>query len=320
MAGETTPAGTAPAAPGPWAAVLGSPIAHSLSPALHRAAYGVLGSGPRYERRETTEQTLPGLAREALADPAWRGFSVTMPLKSAVLDWADRSTRFARLVGVANTLAPVRGAAGTEVLAHNTDVSGIVNALRHAGVDGSSGLRASIIGGGGTATAAAAALHILGADSVRVYVRNPARAARVEAVAGEIGLRLEFHPLERAAAELGGAEIAICTLPARAFDPLADRLPEELGSTAVLDVSYDPWPSVLAERAGERGARVVSGKDMLLYQAVDQVKLFTGAPLAEPLPRQAEVLAAMAGAVGLAPRDYVPAEISDEALLAPRAG
>ncbi|WP_129657903.1 shikimate dehydrogenase [Rothia halotolerans] len=305
---------------GGWAAVLGSPIEHSLSPALHRAAYEVLGADLGYERREVTEETLGDTARPALADPRWRGFSVTMPLKSAVLDWAGRATGFARLVGVANTLAPVRRDGAVEVLAHNTDVSGIVNALRHAGVSGSTGLRAAIIGGGGTATAAAAALHVLGADAVRVYVRDPSRAARVESVTRQIGMELQFRGLERAAAELGAAELAICTLPARAFDAQAERLPEDLGRTSVLDVSYDPWPSALAEAATARGARVVSGKDMLLYQAVDQVKLFTGAPLEEPLPRQEAVLAAMARAVGLGPRDYVPREISDEALLAPRAG
>lgn len=303
-----TPAATRrPEDQGGWAAVLGSPIGHSLSPALHRAAAEQLGLGLHYEARETTEQDLRGVAVPALSDPSWRGFSVTMPLKSTILDYAEGLTELGRVVGVVNTLVPRSDGRGP--LGHNTDVSGIINALLRAGAPEREGIRAVIIGGGGTATAAAAALRLLGAGECTVLVREPARAQRVVEAARRVGLALCFAPLEEADAVLGAAEVAVSTLPARAFDERAAALHRDLSELALLDVSYDPWPSVLSRRVEALGGRAVSGKEMLLYQAVDQAKLFAGLSLDRPLPDQARVLRAMAGSVGLEPRDYVPREV-----------
>ncbi|WP_238654164.1 shikimate dehydrogenase [Rothia uropygialis] len=301
----------------PWAAVLGHPVAHSLSPVMHRAAYRVLGSEIEYTAADIEEETLADVVEPALRDGNWRGFSITMPLKSAACRFAGRLTEFAQTVGVINTLAPV-GGADAQVVGHNTDVSGIVNALLRTGACTSQEPKAAIIGGGGTATAAVAALHVLGAARCTVFVRDRARAGRVVDVAGRLGMELDFRPLEEAAAGLSGFDLVVSTLPAHAFDVYAQSIQGDLSRTAVLDVSYDPWPSDLAQAISACGGTPVSGREMLLYQAVDQIKLFTGQSLFEALPSQEAVLSAMAEALGLTPRTDEPRLVCDDKLLRPR--
>lgn len=302
--------------PAAWAAVLGSPVGHSLSPDLHAAAYRELGAAVRYRRLETPRSEL-GARLAAAAEPGWRGYSVTMPLKADAARAVSALTPFARAVGVVNTVAAAsRGADGAArgLLGHNTDVAGIVNALRDLGpADPEPVAPAAVIGGGGTATAAAAALRLMGWEETFVYVRDASRTRELRAAAERLGLRLRMRPLEDCPAELDGIGTAVCTLPARAFNPHARRLSGDLSGLRLLDVSYDPWPSVLAERAQQRGARVASGAHMLLHQAVDQVKLFLGLPLDRPLPHQQTVLEAMAAAIGLpAPvREPVPVHTLD---------
>ena len=151
------------------AAVLGRPVAHSLSPLLHRAAYAALGLDDwTYDALDVGAEDLPVLL--AGLGPEWRGFSVTMPCKQAAVDVADLVEPLPRLLHAANTL--IRTDAGWR--AENTDVSGIGMALQLAGVEQVGA--AAIIGAGGTAAAAAVALASLGAEQVEVVVRDPARA------------------------------------------------------------------------------------------------------------------------------------------------
>jgi len=247
------------------AAVLGSPIAHSLSPVLHRAAYAALGlDGWRYDAHECTEDALAAFVAGLGAE--WAGLSLTMPLKRAALDVADRASPLATATGAANTL--VRRREGW--FADNTDVAGVVAALRP--VSG----RALVLGAGGTAQATLAALRELGVDDVTVLVRSRDRADALRAAAQRLGVR----PMVRAAlgaarVVLPAAEIVVSTLPRGA----ADALGEQVGPAAVvLDVVYAPWPTRFAAAAADRGARVVSGLEMLLHQAVAQVELMTGRP------------------------------------------
>ena len=154
------------------AAVLGRPVAHSLSPLLHRAAYAALGlTDWTYDALDIGPDDLPvllaGLGEE------WRGFSVTMPCKQAAVDVADLVEPLPRLLHAANTL--VRTDAGWR--AENTDVAGIGIALQLAGVQDVGA--ATLVGAGGTAAAAAVALSSLGAERVDVVVREPSRAADV---------------------------------------------------------------------------------------------------------------------------------------------
>lgn len=151
------------------AAVLGSPIVHSLSPYLHRAAYEALGLRDwHYEAIECDEAALPGLL-DGLGG-GWAGLSLTMPLKRAVLPLLDSVSELAVRVGGANTVVFSDGARHGD----NTDVYGIVRALAEAGVAPPG--TATVLGGGATASSALAALRELGLGEATLVVRTPARA------------------------------------------------------------------------------------------------------------------------------------------------
>ncbi len=251
------------------AAVLGSPVAHSLSPVLHTAAYAALGlDGWSYDRHECDEAALPAFV--GVLGPEWAGLSLTMPLKRVALDVADDVSPLAAAVGAANTLVPRGGG----WLADNTDVAGIVAVLRGAGVV--AGGRAVVLGAGGTAQAALAALRELGVGDIRVLVRAVARSGELRAAAERLGddPRVEDALTDpaRVRGALTGADVVISTLPAGAADPLTGA------SGVALDVVYAPWPTAFAAGAAASGAHVVSGLEMLLHQAVAQVELMTGRP------------------------------------------
>lgn len=268
-------------------AVLGSPIAHSKSPALHRAAYARLGLDWRYDAIEVDSAGLAAFVEGR--DASWLGLSLTMPLKHEVLPLVDELDRRARLTGAANTL---RFDAGRR-LGFNTDVGGIVGALADGGMR--SALRAAVIGGGATAASAVAAIAELGAERVDVFVRTPARAAALEPLAASLGLVVAVHPLETiAAAE--PVDLVISTVPGGTN--LGARAPEAWRERAVLlDVAYDPWPTVLAADWFAAGGRVVHGLGMLLHQALLQVRVFVNGDPEQPLPDEASVLAVMRDAI-----------------------
>ncbi|MGH1978898.1 shikimate dehydrogenase [Rothia sp. L_38] len=295
----------------PKAFVLGHPIKHSKSPLLHRAAYRALGVDMDYERLDTREDQLADVFALHTPEHGTRGFSVTMPLKSAVKEHLDYLTPFAQAVGVVNTVYWRHDVDGRLASwGDNTDVSGIVNALRQAGLVGNP-QRAAIIGGGGTATAALAALSAMGAEGVRVFVRDASRAQGVADAATRLGLNLDFSPIDSFARSYAEFDVTICTLPAGAADQLLATANRGRSAGYLLDVSYDPWPSVLAGEWESRGGTVTSGLEMLMYQAVDQVKLFTGHDRSHPLPRQKEVLAAMRQAVGLPITGFEPESVNE---------
>jgi shikimate dehydrogenase len=253
------------------AAVLGSPIAHSLSPALHSAAYRELGlTGWSYTAIECDEQGLPGLL-ESLG-PDWAGLSLTMPLKRAVLPLLDYTEPLATQVGAANTVV----FAGGERRGFNTDVGGIVTALRQAGVttDGN----VLVLGSGATACSALAALRMTGTVAVCVAVRALDRAKPLLALADRLGMQVapvEFGP----ALASRRWQLLISTIPAAATEPVGARLRAgTMAADGVFDVVYDPWPTPLAAAAGNAGATVISGLDMLVHQAAGQVELMTGRP------------------------------------------
>jgi shikimate dehydrogenase len=257
------------------AAVLGHPISHSKSPALHHAAYSRLGVNISYTAIDVTEQLLPSLMRELRGQQGWRGLSVTMPLKAAMVSEVDEVRGVARILGVVNTVAFEEYAGGSRAIGFNTDVTGIVNAVRHAG--GRTPAAPVILGGGGTAAAAVAALAELGAGSARLFVRDPLRTTEVRAAAESLGLSLEVRPITEAAKPTAAADVVISTLPPRAADGLAAEIAGLKTAThgVLLDVAYDPWPSRVASVWEAGGGAVVPGLEMLLYQAVEQVRLFS---------------------------------------------
>jgi shikimate dehydrogenase len=257
------------------AAVLGSPIAHSLSPVLHRAAYAALGlDGWRYDRFEVDEAALPGFV--AGLDPAeWAGLSLTMPLKRAILPLLDEITPTASSVEAVNTV--VFTADGRR-LGDNTDIPGMVAALRERGVTAVPS--AAVLGAGATASSAVAALAQLCRGEVTAYVRGPARAAEMRQWGERLGVTVRTADWTDAAKALD-EPLVVNTTPAGAADHLADAVPDAPG--ALFDVRYDPWPTALAAAWSARSGAVVGGLDLLVHQAVLQVEQHTGrapAPLA----------------------------------------
>lgn len=248
------------------AAILGSPVAHSLSPALHRAGFLAAGLAHwTYDRIECDEWQLPRLV--AGSGPEWVGFSVTMPGKAAAAAAADvRSSRVDEL-GVANTLW--RGPGGWH--AENTDVDGVAGALRSAGV---SPHRVLLLGGGGTARSVIASVAELGGTSVVVAGRRPQSTADCVDLAGRLGLAVSLSDLSvlGIASHLAAVDLVVSTLPAGAADHLAETLSHV---PALFDATYHPWPSPLAA-ASKPGRITVTGLDMLLHQAFRQFELFTG--------------------------------------------
>ncbi len=261
------------------AAVLGSPIGHSLSPALHLAAYRGLGlSQWSYEAHEVQAS---GLSRfVAGLGPEWAGLSLTMPLKEAAFEIADEVSDLAREVGAVNTL--VRRTDGGWS-GHNTDVYGVSQALREAGCEEAT--TAVVLGSGATARAVVAALVSLGCLKVTFAVRSVARPETVDQ-AHRAGLEVDVVGLSRVADLLGDTCVVVSTLPPNALP--GNTLPEHLGTGRVpghgprpfghllLDVVYTGWPTPLARTFHEAGASVVSGLEMLVHQAAEQVRLMTG--------------------------------------------
>lgn len=193
-----------------------------------------------------------------------------MPGKRAALAFAAEATPLARAVGAANTLVQV---APGRWLADCTDVGGVAGALRAAGFTG--GTRGVVIGAGGTARAALAALARLGLAEVGLAVRSATRAADAVDCADRLGLPLHLVDLGGLAAECGKADVVVSTVPAGGADDLAQDI---AACPYVLDVVYHPWPTPLARAVAAGGGRLASGMDMLLHQAFDQFEHFTGHP------------------------------------------
>ena len=283
-------------------AVLGSPIAHSLSPALHRAAYAELGLDWHYDRAEVAsgeleqflDETVGGTATgtgTGTADRPWRGLSLTMPLKREVLPLLDTISPLAAALGVANTV--VIDDDGRRH-GHNTDVDGIVRTVEaHHDARPES---ATILGGGATASSAMWAAWQLGARSFSVHLRNPMRAGELTSLSSELGGDISIAPLTELGT-LAPLDFVISTLPGGVADDLPLRPRSE--SSILFDVAYEPWPTRVASTWSADGGIAFSGLDMLFEQAVSQVRLFTGRAQEERLDDEDRVRAAMRAAVGL---------------------
>lgn len=270
------------------AAVLGSPVAHSLSPVLHGAAYAALGLDWTYKAVECDEERLVGFLDSL--DRSWAGLSLTMPLKRAVLPLLDEVSGIAAAVGGANTVV----FHGGRRIGHNTDVGGMVEALREGGVRRPDST--VVLGAGATACSALAALGELGVagagggaerqgsgdaerqggNGVEVLARDPRRTGDLMAAADRLGIPVRLHPWD-ALADLLPTELLVSTVPAGAADGVAPVVAGRARPCATLfDVVYDPWPTRLGTSARAAGSSVVGGLSMLVHQAARQVELMTG--------------------------------------------
>lgn len=251
------------------AGVLGSPIAHSLSPALHTAAYAAAGLTQwSYVAIEVAEADLGSVV--AGLDDSWRGLSLTMPLKEAAFALATEVSPVARAAHAINTLVR-RDDGGWD--GDNTDVHGIVAAL--GGVE--HGGRARILGAGATARSAVLALRELGVDRLDVAARRADAAESLVGLARRQGVQARAVPLGEWA--FAAPPLVVSTVPVGAGPALADLLtPAQGRGLTLFDVVYAPWPSPLAAAVLDAGGSVVSGLEMLIHQAARQVELFTRRP------------------------------------------
>lgn len=268
------------------AAVLGKPVAHSLSPVLHRAAYAELGLHDwTYDRCEVDETGVAGFLDGA--GDQWAGLSLTMPLKRAVIPLLDTVSETAAAVESVNTVVfaerrsehrSEHGHGRRRRVGDNTDIPGMVAALRERGVGRVP--HAAVLGAGATAASALAALGEVCDGEVTTYVRSDRRAAEMRGWGEKLGVDVRVADWADAAEALY-APLVIATTPAGTTDDLSASVPACPGT--LFDVIYDPWPTSLAAAWSARDGVVVGGLDLLVHQAAAQVELMTGrapAPLA----------------------------------------
>ena len=269
-------------------AVLGSPIAHSLSPVLHRAAYSVLGLDWSYDAVEVGRDELSEFVSSR--DASWRGLSLTMPLKRDILSMLGEISELARETGSANTVMFDQGV----LRGFNTDVYGLTEGFARHGRHSLSSVL--ILGGGATAASALVATARIGAKTVFVGVRSTERATPLIDVGRAQGIDVQLRSLDQLVQIDEALDAVVSTLPNGAAASIVLD-PDTVRTAALFDVAYSPWPTPLA--ASWTGEEVIGGLEMLVLQALAQVRIFVAGDPEHALDRDDEVLAAMLAAVGL---------------------
>ncbi len=274
------------------AAVIGSPIEHSLSPVLHRAAYAALGlTDWQYDRFAVGGPGEPDLTTFLLGlDPDWRGLSVTMPLKEGALAAATTASDHARDIGAANTLLRTGSESGSRWHAESTDAYGVLGSLRAVGL--TRVRRAVVIGSGATSRSVVDALAELGCAEVHFVVRDRVRSA-TSTFAQRRGLQVGVVRPGGLLDSLADSDVVVSTVPTGTSLPLPELPPGHLVGVVALDVVYGDWPTAFARWARSGEALVLSGLEMLIHQAARQVELMTG--------RDAPLAAMAASVVGIIP-------------------
>ncbi len=256
-------------------AVLGHPVGHSLSPAMHNAAFRALGRNALYVAFDVAPERWAGVL-PALRALGCGGVNVTVPHKEAALRAMDRLDESARLAGAVNTVAFTADG----LVGHNTDGWGFLRAAREAFGSGPAGRRLFVLGAGGAGRTVALAAARAGAAAVTVCDADRPRAERVAAEARAAAPQAEISiadPGDAGAAACGAEWVIQCTpLGLRTEDPLP--LPAEAfrAGQCVFDLiyMYPETPVMTAARAA--GARAANGLDMLLYQGARAFEIWTG--------------------------------------------
>lgn len=243
-------------------AVVGHPVAHSLSPAIHCAAYQLLDLDWSYRVIDVE----PGGLRAFIAslDDSWRGLSVTMPHKVDLVELGETDATV-DLLGAANTWVRRDG----RTIVRNTDVTGAEVALRARGVTEVE--KVAMLGAGATARSVVAAVIGMGAGEVVVMSRSRERSTEILKLADDLGAHVAWLPFD---SEPPRCDLMVSTVPARSLMTRAKDLTAR--ADAVFDVVYDLWPTPVAVAGKVTGVTVIDGLDLLAGQAVDQVQLMTG--------------------------------------------
>ncbi len=257
-----------------WACIIGLPVRHSLSPALHNAAFEALGIAARYDAREVKPVDVEA-AIAALRDPRCLGANVTAPHKQAVMPFLDQLSDEARTLGAVNTIVNRGGILGGD----NTDALGLVRWMSQVGID-VAGQEAVVLGAGGAARAATLALARLGARRVLVLNRTREKADRLvdDLRPHACGASLEAGDLTLAGAPTvapAGAVVNATSLGHHGGAPEVHPTWYTPGSTAI-ELVYNPPITQFMKDARRAGARVENGLGMLLYQAVLAFERWTG--------------------------------------------
>jgi shikimate dehydrogenase len=266
--------------------VLGWPVAHSRSPAMHNAALAALGLGGwRYQRLPVPPalfaQTTAGLRASGFV-----GANVTIPHKQAALALAGQASEAARAIGAANTLTFAPDGA---IAAENTDAPGLIAALARV-LESPAGLRALVLGAGGSARAAAWALREAGAAEVMVYNRTPERA---EALARELDVSAvrAAHSADLlvncTSVGLAAPELERSASEERALNQLGLGFDQIGEYSYVVDMVYRRGSTALLAAARAHGARTVDGLDVLVAQGALSLQLWTGRPAPLEVMREA---------------------------------
>jgi shikimate dehydrogenase len=241
------------------AAVLGSPIAHSLSPLLHSLAYDYLGIAARYEAIEVKA----GALSDFLSTTDRNCLSLTMPLKEEALQVADMVSDLATRVSCGNTLSLSDGIWKLT----STDVLGFDFSLKMHGFNQIDSVL--IIGAGATARAAVASVSQI-AKSVSVISRNPDREPSMnQASLADV----TYLPWQRTDL-INTADLVINTTPDRAADFFVPSIQNPKGT--FFEVLYNPWPTAMSKLWSESKNQVIDGLDLLIHQGISQVEIFTG--------------------------------------------
>lgn len=272
-------------------AVLGSPITHSLSPNIHTSAYKALNKNWTYDRHDVAAD---GFAEFMTNNSSvYRGFSVTMPLKELAFQIADFHDEVSTRTKTSNTLFRIDG----KLHGYNTDVFGITQAVSQA--NSKPIKKVLILGSGATAKSAVVAMSkFVPSAQIQVMARNS--KTRGDLIRFAKSLSLSAASAYIASRALHRADLVICTLPSKALDPLAKNLASNKlfrASGLLLDVAYSPWPSEIAKLWLARGGSVTSGKEMLLWQALAQIRIFASGDPEFRLPEEADVVSAMRDAL-----------------------
>ncbi len=258
-----------------YAEVIGDPIAHSRSPAIHKHWLKALGRDYDYRATRVARAELAAFVAKRRADPQWRGCNVTMPLKLDALMLADGASDRAVAAGSANILLPKDGA----LLAGNTDVGAILRLLAPllAAEDRPAGI--TLLGNGGAARAVLAALHMLDVTNVRIQARNLAAATKLAVQFG-----LEQQPARFDEPISSGGLINATPLGMAGFPPVQINIGLMPANGWVFDMVTDPVNTALLRSAAERGLATIDGIAMLVEQAADSFALLFG----RDAPRQSD--------------------------------
>lgn len=265
-----------------FAGVIGYPLKASLSPVFQQAAFDSLGIGALYEAWPTPPDGLETRIT-GLRAPAVLGANVTIPHKQAVMPMMDELDPLVQRVGAVNTIVNRDG----RLNAHNTDVAGFLRGLRESAGFDPQGARVIVAGAGGSARAVVVALIDAGAESVSVINRTYTRATelveslRDAAENTELSALPDFHPSWQGASSgcnllinctsagsAGSGAETECAVPAEVIRP----------GMLVYDLIYRPSETLLMREAVARGATVLGGLPMLIYQGAASFELWTGKP------------------------------------------